>query len=325
MLGQILNPANYSFKGISLIFPVISVSIVLHNVWLIRKGSLKQVYVTWSLLGLSILLWVMPTFFFMNAVREDVALWWSKASFLGIPFISAALYHFTVTLCKRYSKNRVRVWIGWAGSAFFSVLFTQTNLLTSGLHHYSWGFFSAFSRLTILFLLFFWLYMGLSVREFARAWKKTNPSTTQHRRISALLFVLGFGLVGNMDFLTGFGVPVYPCGALVVYVALLIATWTITKYQLIDITPGFAAKSIIDTMNDSLIVLEEDGIIRLVNSAAIVLLGHDAKELLGHNVFEFFPGERSREVFDPKSASGTVRHVELPYRRDDGQELTLDI
>ena len=325
MLGQILNPANYSFKGITLLFPMIAVAIVLHNVWLLYRESLKTVYVTWALLGLSIVLWVTPTFFFYNAVREDLALWWAKASFLGIPFISAALYHFTVTLCNRYSENRTRVWLGWAGSAFFSVLFTQTNLMISGLHHYSWGFFVAYSLLAIPFLLFSWFYLGLSVRELARELKRTNPATTQHRRIRALLFALGFGLFGNIDYLTAFGVPVYPCGILWVYPCVLIITWTITKYKLIDITPGFAAKSIIDTMNDSLIVLEEDSIIRVVNSAAIVLLGHEARDLLGHNVFEFFPAETSREVFEPKSAPGTVRHVELPYRRPGGQELTLEI
>src|SRR5208282_5932060 len=325
MLAQILNPANYSLKGITLLFPMISVALVLHNAWLLYRERLKTVYVTWAVLVFTVVIWVTPDFFFFNAVPEDLALWWTKASFLGIPFLSSALYHFAVTLCKRYSENRTRVWIGWAGSAFFVVLFTQTNLLISGLHHYSWGFFTAFSRLTIPFLLFSGLYMGLSMREFVREFKRTDPATTQHRRIRALLFALGIASLGNMDYLTTFGVPVYPCGALVVYVALLIATWTITKYQLIDITPGFAAKSIIDTMNDSLIVLEEDGFIRLINSAAIDLLGHDAKDLLGHNVFEFFPAERSREVFDPKSAPGTVRHVELPYRREGGQELTLDI
>ena len=325
MIEQILNPANYSFKGFTLLFPLISVAIIMQNAWLLHRGGLKTVYVTWALLGLSIVLWLTPDFFVINAVREDLALWWSKASFLGVPFISAALYHFTVTLCKRYSKNRTRVWIGWAGSAFFSVLFTQTNLMISGLHHYSWGFFNAFSRLTIPFLLFVWLYMGLSLREFAQELKRTDPATTQHRRIRVLLFALGLASFGNIDYLTSFGVPVYPCGVLAIYPALLITTWTITKYQLIDITPGFAAKSIIDTMNDSLIVLEEDGIIRLVNSAAIVLLGHEARDLLGHNVFEFFPAETSREVFDPKSAPGMVRHVELPYRRPGGQELTLEI
>ncbi|MGO9106304.1 MAG: histidine kinase dimerization/phospho-acceptor domain-containing protein, partial [Dissulfurispiraceae bacterium] len=83
--------------------------------------------------------------------------------------------------------------------------------------------------------------------------------------------------------------------------------------------------NIIKSMNDSLIVLEEDGIIRVVNSAAIALLGHEAQDLLGHNVFEFFPVETSREVFDPKSTQGMVRHVELLYRRPRGQELTLEI
>ena len=325
MMGQILNPANYSFKGITLFFPLISVAIMLHNAWSLHRGGLKTVYVMWALVGLSIILWATPIFFVINAVREDLALWWSKASFLGIPFISSALYHFTVTLCKRYNENRTRVWLGWAGSAFFSVLFIQTNLMISGMHHYSWGFFNTFSRLTIPFLLFSWLYEGLSLRELLREWKRTDPATTQHRRISAILFALVLAGFGNIDYLTSFGVPVYPCGVLAIYPALMITTWTITKYQLIDITPGFAAKSIIDTMNDSLIVLEEDGIIRVVNNAAIVLLGHEARDLLGHNVFEFFPAETSREVFDPKSAPGMVRHVELPYRRPRGQELTLEI
>ncbi|MGO9014632.1 MAG: PAS domain S-box protein, partial [Dissulfurispiraceae bacterium] len=325
MIEQILNPANYSFKDLTLLFPMASVAIVMHNAWSLHKGGLKAAYVTWALVGLSIIVWLTPNFFVINAVREDLALWWAKISFFGVPFISSALYHFTVVLCKTYGKNRTRIWIGWAGSAFFAVLFTQTNLLVSGLHHYSWGFFNALSRLTIPFLLFSWLYEGLSLLEFVQELKRTDPATTQHRRIRVLLFALVLAGFGNVDYLTSFGVPIYPCGVLAIYPSLLVTTWTITKYQLIDITPGFAAKSIIDTMNDSLIVFEEDGIIRLVNSAAIDLLGHEAKDLLGHNVFEFFPAETSREVFDARSAPGTVRHVELPYLHPGGQELTLDI
>ena len=64
MLEQILNPANYSFKGLTLLFPIISVAIVLQNAWLLYRERLKIAYVAWALLGFAIVLWTMPTFFF---------------------------------------------------------------------------------------------------------------------------------------------------------------------------------------------------------------------------------------------------------------------
>jgi two-component system, cell cycle sensor histidine kinase and response regulator CckA len=320
----LLNPANYSVRGFTLLFPLLSVAIVLHHAWLLHREGLKMVHVTLALLGLSIVLWLTPVFFFYNALNEDLAQWWAKAAYFGIPFIPSSLYHFTVAICNRYEDNRKLVWFGWTASALFSALFVMTNLMNSEVFHYSWGSFPAFSRFVIPYLLFFWLYQGLSLNELWREWKRVNAGTIQHRRIRAFFFAFAIGFCGNIDYLTSLGVPVYPLGGFAVAPAFLIISWTITKYRLIDITPRFAAESIIETMNDSLIVLDEDGIIRVVNKGAVALLGYETRHLLGHDVFEIFPAETFKRVFDPENTQGAVRHIELPYRRPDGQGVTLD-
>jgi len=51
--------------------------------------------------------------------------------------------------------------------------------------------------------------------------------------------------------------------------------------RLITITPAFAARQIIDTMSDALIVLDREGIIRLVNQTACAMFGLSEENLVG--------------------------------------------
>jgi len=65
---------------------------------------------------------------------------------------------------------------------------------------------------------------------------------------------------------------------------ILLANRTIRRYRLVNITPEFAAKEIIDAMDDALLVLDSSGIVRVCNIAALSMLSRPGIPLNGADV-----------------------------------------
>ena len=82
------------------------------------------------------------------------------------------------------------------------------------------------------------------------------------------------------------------------------------KYQLIDITPKFAAQGVLDTMDEAMIAIDAEGIIRLINRAATAMFGRPEKELLGRPFTMIF-GEGAQPVLDGSASSGAYKLLRI--------------
>ena len=91
------------------------------------------------------------------------------------------------------------------------------------------------------------------------------------------------------------------------------------------ITPRYASQAIIDTMNDSLLVLDADGIIRLVNNATTQLLGRTEPVLLGKHVSMIFGNTLFFDHILALGKNGAVKNLEVPYEHPDGSTRALDL
>ena len=58
-----------------------------------RTSPVSRVF---CLIPLTVCVWLACFSMMYCAVRADVALWWARAAYAGIPFIAAAIYHFSV-------------------------------------------------------------------------------------------------------------------------------------------------------------------------------------------------------------------------------------
>ncbi|HEX6768233.1 MAG TPA: ATP-binding protein, partial [Candidatus Binatia bacterium] len=90
--------------------------------------------------------------------------------------------------------------------------------------------------------------------------------------------------IGSVDYLAVLGVPLYPFGYVPVLGFILLANRTIRRYRLVNITPEFAAKEIIDAMDDGVVVLDGCGIVRVCNKAALTMLSRPGVPLNGADV-----------------------------------------
>lgn len=215
---------------------------------------------------------------------------------LGVIFIPSAIVMFTLCIVNRWNRDRFWAYGAVALSFIFYAVFARTNLFIEGVYSYPWGYYPDYGPAGAGLFIYLALAMAFSLllfyREHARA-----QSTSQKGRLKSFRNAFLWGYVAAVDLLPTFGVNVYPFGYVAAFIFMILAARAVWRYRLVDITPGFAAKQIMDTMADALVVLDADGFIRLVNQASCEMLKKTEKELLGKSLFDVSPGFLKRENF----------------------------
>jgi PAS domain S-box-containing protein len=206
---------------------------------------------------------------------------WVRIAYLGIPFIPAGIYHFTAAILRLGAASKRLVWFCWVTSLAFLVLIQSTDWLLTDLQRFPWGFYPRYGWLGLPYLVYFFTMAGLTILEYHRRFRGSQPDTIDRFRAKAFYVAFAVIFVGSVDYLPKLGIPVYPFGYAPVVLFLVLVSRAIWKYRLVNITPAFAAEQIIHTMSDALIVCDGNGVIRITNRSASTLLGYTPDELLG--------------------------------------------
>jgi PAS domain S-box-containing protein len=224
--------------------------------------------------------WLFAFSWMYAASDESTALLWSKVAYLDIPFICAAIYHFTVHVLGLEAQRRRVVRLAWIVSAIFAGTAYWTDALIGGVYQYWWGYYPKYSWLGLPFLVYFVCMLILSARHYITVYAACPPGT---RKMRIKWFLVGFigPFVAALDFLPKLGVPLYPIGYLSLLWWLGVVGFAVWKYQILHITPSFAADQILQTIADAVLVIDEAGVICIANHAAGPLFRMTESDLLG--------------------------------------------
>ncbi len=324
MINQIVSASNYhpSLDAVPLLITAV-VCFIISSAGALREG--RALGRTLFVLGDTVVIWFIAAFFLRCSVDEQVARWWARAIYVGVPLMPAALYHFTVQFLRSYPRHKRCVWAGWFLSALFVVLFLSTDLLISGVRQFAWGYRPRFTFFSIVYLAFFLGFLGMSVLRYYQDYQEAERSSIRRKRTRLLLIAFGISSGGFVDYLSDLNIHVYPFGFLPVLTAIALMAFTIWRYRLVDITPQFAAQKVLDTMNDALLVLDADGVIRLVNEAATQLFGYTEQNFLGRHITAIIDDASIAARIAESKGSGPILHQELINRQPNGGERILDL
>jgi PAS domain S-box-containing protein len=243
---------------------------------------------------------------------EQSAYHWMKFANAAVSMIPATLYHFTVVVLDIEQRHQRLVRFGWLASLFFSSISLFTDVLFGGFYHYSWGFFLKYNWPSAFFMVYFFLMTVLTLRLYWTEYRNSDRDTIKHRRAKAFLIAFGIGYLGALDFLPALGVPYYPMSSVPMICMLILASRAIWRYRLEDITPAFAAREIIDTMNEALIVLDRSGVVRVVNRATCRLFDCREQDIVGRRPAESMAWcPEFAEKMELVRSGGTVSGVEV--------------
>ena len=325
MINQILDPANYAFSIYALptILTTFAILFVCLAVLIRERGS----SVSWlfSVMAFPFFLWFWGFTWMYCATSEDVALWWVKFAYLGVPCIPAAIYQFMVGILRINGQWKKLVWFNWLLSFSFLLGAVTTNSMIAGLYQYWWGYYPKYGWLGLLFAVYFSSMMVVGLWHFWTEYKRVHLETQKRR---TKWFLLGFGIasVGSVDFLAKFGIAVYPFGYLPIFMFTLISAVTIWRYRLVDLTPAFTAERILDTMQGAVLVVDLEGIIRLTNRATCKLLGYKEFELLGKSISIIQASPSSLQFKSSQSLENlAVRDQETNWRSKNGMAINVSV
>jgi len=245
-----------------------------------ERGS--PVSVVFFLLTLAIALWLFAFTWMYSAKVERLAMWWAKIAYIGIASIPCASYHYSAIMLNDNDKVRLRILSAWLFGALFIVIILSTDFQFSALYHYSWGFYPRYGITSIPFVLYFAGIMSYVFYRYLAGFHSVPKDSPPWKLARLRLVAFVIGCFGGVDFVSSCGLQLYPFGYVPIFLCISFSVHTIVRYRFIPITPAFAARQIIDTMNDALIVLDRIGVIRLVNQAACSLLCCSEQDLVGN-------------------------------------------
>jgi diguanylate cyclase (GGDEF)-like protein/PAS domain S-box-containing protein len=268
-------------------------------------------------------LWAFTYTFMVSAPDVDTALMWRRFSVLGWCSVYGILLHFFLVLTGKDSI--LKKW--WS----YPLLYLPPALLIYGylvapgmtvnnlvMTQFGWTYLSPYSEginHSHLFDIYYSIYMGTGV-VLTWKWGKKSLHTREKKQAKLIITTIVIALLlGSITdtIMPNLGVAHFPQIAIIIILIPIFGIWySIKKYRLMYLTPENAAKDILKTMKDGLLLVGIDGKIRLANDEALALLGYDAGELIDKPVQVIFPEGREafQPVFKELNNDRAVQHVE---------------
>lgn len=280
MIVDLLNPANYRTNLFALPTLLTASTLLALGLMVLVRERHSRVSIAFFIMTATAAIWLAAYSFMYFASTAPVAGVWSVIGHIGIIFIPASVYHFTVASLQLYNRYKRRIWLLWELSALFliTVFFGDTFLF--GVRSYAWGYYPIYNWMAALFVGFSFALMGLSLHHYWAA-IRTGVDDTGKLRNRGFLGAFCIAYLGSVDYLPAFGVPLYPFGYGPVLGFIILVNRIIRRYRLIDVTPEFAAREIIDAMDDALLLFDNDGFVRVANRSAGRMFGRAETELEG--------------------------------------------
>ena len=249
------------------------------------------------------------------SVGAVVALTWARVGYAFGVLISAAIFHFAARLLASERSYRIPLALAWLASIAAAVAGLTTNAIMGGVRRFGWGWYPRSQPAAALVVALIAAIMIAGIHLFWRAYRDAEGKGRE--RGGTLLLAAAFGALALIDYLPSTGVDLQPTGYLSALVYMVIAATAVWRFEGENITAGFAATQILDTMKGAVIVADMAGVMRVVNRAAGQLLGYTPAQLRGEHIRRIFPKDENLSTGQIINSLGVLEHT-MAWRAADG-------
>jgi diguanylate cyclase (GGDEF)-like protein/PAS domain S-box-containing protein len=258
------------------------------------------------------------------AVNAEIADHWIRFGNIGIAFIPALTLQFTSNVVPAADLR----WLpraSWVSACVFAVAGVAAPGYFGTPHAYVWGYYVHYTVYSAAFIPFLAAILTVVLILYWRAYRRAHPQSIAARRAKLLFIAFAIGSIGGLDFLPAFGMQLYPFGYLPVLISICLVTYVTRIYRLVDITPEFAVKNIIDTMTDGLFVLDKDGIVRVANDTLLAMIGARRDDIIGKPVPKYFRHLLTHTEWVELEKGVPMTNREIDFARPDGTAVTVSL
>ena len=235
------------------------------------------------------IVWGIGEFMERSSASEETAFFWGDIAIFGPTFIGILFFAFTLVLIERglLFENLVAVFLLIVPAFAFLFLLLNTDIIAiHDLERVSWGWFPLpgplFPAYIVWVVAFFVISFFLLARRYVQIQEKQKK-----KQILFILVGISVPLVGGVVFDALFPVlRINLPGMAVVFTSFfaVMVSYAILRYKLFIVSPALALSTVINSMSESLIVLNRSHVIELVNKTALATLGYQEHELIGEQV-----------------------------------------
>jgi two-component system NtrC family sensor kinase len=223
------------------------------GLWIFLQKPRGSPNVTFSLVTLGVSTWLFSSFMMYSSPDPQDAAFWGRVAYLGVVIIPAVFFHFSVRYSQHSGKNRLVAFWYFAGGVFLALI--PSDLIIDGVYSYSWGHYTKAGFLHPLFLLYFASASGtslLNLHRWCRESERIGLAEATRARYIFWSFVIGY--LASVDFLQTYGLDFYPAGFFFVSLWVMLVTFAIVRYRLLDISVIFSRDSLIRNAQFLLII-----------------------------------------------------------------------
>jgi diguanylate cyclase (GGDEF)-like protein/PAS domain S-box-containing protein len=292
-------------------------TLILGTVVLIRGRSL--IHVLFFIVTAAVAMWSAAFAVMFGAFDAATALVWARVANLAAALISPAVFHFAAVFVGNARKLRFQIMTAWAGCVAIGIITSLPSFIPR-VRHYSWGFYPASQPESVIELVVYMVVIASALRLLWTAYATSEG--VMRERSASLAVAFGVGALAIVDYLPAIGVDVYPAGHIAVLAFVIIAATVVTRFELVDVTPAFAAGQLLETMKNAVVVVDMNGIIRVANRATGHLLGYDPGALVGQHVRIIIPRDEVTSTGKILN-SGAVLEQNMVWRSAEGARIDV--
>jgi len=188
----------------------------------------------WAYFNFAMAIWGLGAYKIATAHDPQSALFWAKIAHVGVITIPIFFLHFASCFFEKVNKIVII-------SAYLLAAFFLGALLTNSFILHEDFIFNSFyyqSHPGVLYVIFFYLWLISVVYAFFLAFTNIkNVSAKKRNQIKYFFLITTIGYTGGIgNFLPVFGIMIYPYGNFLVSIFILLTTYVILKYNLMDIS-----------------------------------------------------------------------------------------
>ena len=296
-----------------------------------RRATLNQLFF-WICTSLAV--WSFAYTFLPSAESKHQAWIWFRLSALGWTLGPALILHFCLRLARSdtISRSKSSLWVLYAPGFYFLLQATGGELGVVDFVQTRFGWAQVYGDLSLAFgafLVYFPSYVLFGLWKVLRRGWQSDRTVERHQAqivsFSGVPILIAVALSGIV--LPWLGIRNPPNIAHLIAPIWVLVIWdAVYKFQLMVMTPARVAPTILETMDEAVVLIGHDDRVITVNRAAQQLFGDRFQQLEGMMLSELFEFE---EHLEAKELDGVVQSNEegreLTYTRLDGEAVHFQI
>ncbi|MFH2143178.1 MAG: histidine kinase dimerization/phospho-acceptor domain-containing protein, partial [Bacteroidota bacterium] len=259
----------------------------------------------------------------MVAIMQNIA----SIGWLGF---ASAILCFSLAFSKREKLLRKKWFLFFVIILPLFFVYKQwTNCLTINPVRQSYGWSHEWTDTvwTYLFYIYYFLLSILSLYFIYFYGRKTKNIFEKKQAKIITITVLASLIIGTIFdvIIPQFGIYGIPTlGNLFVFIFAIGLFYAIIKYRFLTITPTIAAEKIISSMDEILLLLDQEGNIITVNEATLNSLQYEQKELKGNPITMIFPEDNcTKEMLEKITKEEIIKNHDSNFQTKNGEIIPI--